>query len=215
MRRTSTFPAVPQSVHAARRFATDAVGDGPRRAMETVELLVSELATNCIRHERATFHVTILRSPVQIRVEVTDGGSGRPQLRSPGPEEPSGRGLQIVEMLSDRWGVAPEAPAGKTVWFELDVSGIAGGAPGAAAADQGRVHGGGSDGRPGGRARVSQRASGRGSRSTVQGQPGPYGGSAQGCSRARRYCVHERGCDARRRRPRGDGARSVDPARPG
>jgi hypothetical protein len=38
-------------------------------------------------------------------------------MRSPGPEEPSGRGLQIVNMLSQDWGVEQRAAAGKTVWF--------------------------------------------------------------------------------------------------
>ena len=114
-----TFPAIPQSVHAARRFATDALMGKPVAMIEAVELMVSELATNCIRHERTSFHVTILGSTREIRVEVTDSGSGTPMMRSPGPDEPSGRGLQIVDMLSDSWGVQPEQPSGKTVWFTM------------------------------------------------------------------------------------------------
>lgn len=122
MRRMRTFPAIPQSVHAARRFATGALADSPGATLEAVELMVSELATNCIRHERSSFHIAILRTAHQIRVEVTDFGAGTPTMRSPGPDEPSGRGLQIVDMLSQDWGVEPEMPSGKTVWFTLDVS---------------------------------------------------------------------------------------------
>jgi anti-sigma regulatory factor (Ser/Thr protein kinase) len=121
MKRMRTFPAIPQSVHAARRFATDALGVLPAGALETIELMVSELATNCIRHERTSFYVTISRGQHEIRVEVTDSGSGVPTMRSPGPNDPSGRGLQIVDMLSDEWGIEPEVPAGKTVWFSLTV----------------------------------------------------------------------------------------------
>jgi anti-sigma regulatory factor (Ser/Thr protein kinase) len=121
MRRMRTFPAIPQSVHAARRFATDALAGLPAEAMESAELMISELATNCIRHERMSFYVTISRLPSQIRVEVTDSGSGVPTMRSPGPNDPSGRGLQIVDMLSTEWGIEPEVPAGKTVWFSLMV----------------------------------------------------------------------------------------------
>ncbi|HEX3977504.1 MAG TPA: ATP-binding protein [Solirubrobacteraceae bacterium] len=117
-----TFPAIPQSVHAARRFATDTLSSSPASTVEAVELMVSELATNCIRHERTSFHITILGSPQEIRIEVTDSGSGRPTMRSPGPDEPSGRGLQIVDMLSDTWGVEPENPSGKTVWFTMPVA---------------------------------------------------------------------------------------------
>jgi len=137
MRRMRTFPAIPQSVHAARRFATDTLADSPEQALEAVELMVSELATNCIRHERASFHVAILRRSSEIRVEVTDAGGGVPTMRSPGPDEPSGRGLQIVDMLSESWGVEPESPSGKTVWFTLDVS-PAGEAAGSAAARRGQ-----------------------------------------------------------------------------
>jgi anti-sigma regulatory factor (Ser/Thr protein kinase) len=119
MRRMRSFPAIPQSVHAARRFATDTLSSSPASTVEAVELMVSELATNCIRHERTNFHITILGSAQEIRVEVTDSGSGTPTMRSPGPDEPSGRGLQIVDMLSDSWGVEPEHPSGKTVWFTM------------------------------------------------------------------------------------------------
>jgi anti-sigma regulatory factor (Ser/Thr protein kinase) len=114
-----TFPAIPQSVHAARRFAIDTLSGSPASMLEAVELMVSELATNCIRHERTSFHITILGSTQEIRVEVTDSGSGTPTMRSPGPDEPSGRGLQIVDMLSDTWGVEAERPSGKTVWFTM------------------------------------------------------------------------------------------------
>ena len=117
------FPAIPQSVHAARRFATDTLSGSPASTVEAVELMVSELATNCIRHERTNFHITILGSAQEIRIEVTDSGSGTPTMRSPGPDEPSGRGLQIVDMLSDSWGVEPEHPSGKTVWFTMPARG--------------------------------------------------------------------------------------------
>ena len=119
MRRTRTFPAIPQSVHAARRFALDSLSGSSASLLEAVELMVSELATNCIRHERTSFHITILGTSREIRVEVTDSGTGTPAMRSPGPDEPSGRGLQIVDMLSANWGVQPERPSGKTVWFTV------------------------------------------------------------------------------------------------
>jgi len=85
-----------------------------------VALLVSELATNSVRHAAAGFTLAIDRTPDRIRVAVSDTGAGRPEKRSPDPVEPSGRGLLIVEALSDDWGTTP-APdgAGKTVWFEI------------------------------------------------------------------------------------------------
>ena len=40
-------------------------------------------------------------------------------MRSPRPEEATGRGLCIVEVLADSWGVTTHDGSGKTVWFSL------------------------------------------------------------------------------------------------
>ncbi len=117
-----TFPAERHSVPAARRFATDALRDTPAEVRQAVELMVSELATNGVRHAQTGFEVAILRSPSEIRVEVTDRGTGIPQMRSPTPDEPTGRGLRIVDLLAERWGVDDASAHGKTVWFVVDVS---------------------------------------------------------------------------------------------
>lgn len=119
MKRARSFSAEPQSVGAARRFAVTVLGDGDSEVLEAVKLMVSELATNSIRHAQTGFHMTICRSQGAIRVEVTDHAGGTPRLRSPGPEDPSGRGLQIVAMLSEAWGVERAQARGKTVWFTV------------------------------------------------------------------------------------------------
>ena len=105
MRDTRTFPHEPQSVPAARRFATGVLRGASTETLEAVELMVSELATNCIRHTDSGFDLTIIRSGSEIRVEATDHAGGTPIMRSPKPTEPSGRGLKIVDMLSAGWGV--------------------------------------------------------------------------------------------------------------
>jgi hypothetical protein len=87
--------------------------------LEAVELMVSELATNCIRHTDSGFELSISRQAGGIRVEATDRAGGRPQMRSPAPTDPSGRGLKIVDMLSLDWGVDRHPAAGKTVWFTV------------------------------------------------------------------------------------------------
>ncbi len=113
------FPADRHSVSAARRFASEHLDGSPVDLREAVELMVSELATNCIRHVDSEFEVAVHRTDTAIRVEVTDPGAGTPSMRFPGPDEPTGRGLRIVDMLSDAWGVEPGEPSGKTVWFML------------------------------------------------------------------------------------------------
>ncbi len=119
MTHTHTFPHEPGSVPAARRFATGVLLGVSADTMEAVELMVSELATNCIRHTDSGFELTITRGGGDIRIEATDGAGGTPEMRSPKPTDPSGRGLKIIDMLSVEWGVDHRAATGKTVWFTV------------------------------------------------------------------------------------------------
>jgi anti-sigma regulatory factor (Ser/Thr protein kinase) len=122
MRRERAFPLAATSATAARRFVVDALmntGWADADLTAEVGVIVSELASNCIRHARTGFAVTVHDTRDSMRVEVTDTGAGVPALRSPGPLEPTGRGLQLVQALSDEWGLVPAAAGGKTVWFTI------------------------------------------------------------------------------------------------
>ena len=122
MRQTRSFPEQPESVTAARRFATNVLRDVSPEVTATVELLVSELATNCIRHTDSAFDLTIIQAGREIRVEATDYDDvGKPTMRSPEPTDPSGRGLRIVDALAAAWGVEHRSAQGKTVWFTVTV----------------------------------------------------------------------------------------------
>jgi anti-sigma regulatory factor (Ser/Thr protein kinase) len=111
------FAGEPTGVSAARRFIREALAGEDAELVEAAELLTSELASNCVRHANSDFEVAI-RSRNPLRIEVRDHGGGEPEVLSPTPEEPTGRGLLIVNAMSDRWGVIPSAK-GKTVWFAL------------------------------------------------------------------------------------------------
>jgi anti-sigma regulatory factor (Ser/Thr protein kinase) len=121
MKSARSFQHAPESVTAARRFATQVLQGVAGQVLETIELMVSELASNCIRHTGAGFELAILQTPDEIRVEATDNAGGVPTKRSPEPTDPSGRGLQIIDMLSTAWGVDRRSPIGKTVWFTIDI----------------------------------------------------------------------------------------------
>ena len=118
MRKARRFHCRSESVAGARQFVGDLLSDQPREIVEAAELMTSELATNCLRHARSDFELTIHLTRGEIRVELSDRGRGQPMLRSPTPRERSGRGLRIVQELSEDWGVSP-SPNGKLVWFTL------------------------------------------------------------------------------------------------
>jgi anti-sigma regulatory factor (Ser/Thr protein kinase) len=121
MKTARSFQHAPESATAARRFATSMLQDLTAEVLETIELMVSELASNCIRHTSTGFELAIFRTGDEIRVEATDDAGGVPVKRSAEPTDPSGRGLQIVDMLSSAWGVDRRVPSGKTVWFTVGI----------------------------------------------------------------------------------------------
>lgn len=110
----------PESASTARRLALGVVGRwGLDHHADTVELLVSELVGNAVRHTGAgSFGLRMLRRRGWIRVEVRDPSRALPCLLPVRPLDIGGRGLFLVDTLADRWGVDLQA-RGKTTWFEL------------------------------------------------------------------------------------------------
>ncbi len=124
--RSTTLEADPSSVRAARRFVAEALmASGRPGDAETAELLVSELVTNAVLHARSRAELVVEVSGELLRVEVRDLSAALPTPRAHHRESQTGRGLELVELLSDRWGVqldeGPDAQGGKSVWFELEL----------------------------------------------------------------------------------------------
>src|ERR1700757_1131109 len=97
MRSSRQFPHDPSAVPAARHFVGGLLHSAPIAFRQDVEVMVSELVSNCIRHTPSTFDVTVDLTSESIRVEVTDRGGGTPRVGRPPPSQPTGRGLQIVD----------------------------------------------------------------------------------------------------------------------
>lgn len=116
------LPAHPSSVGTARRALRRVTGHRlPEEIVDTAELLVSELVTNAVVHAGTPIELEVaLVDPGTVVVQVTDGSVHRPVARPYDESSGTGRGLLLVEELSDQWGVS-EAPHGKTVWFCLAV----------------------------------------------------------------------------------------------
>ena len=90
--------------------------------VDDVLLVASELVGNAVRHARAVppdaLHVSWSIDGPSLTVSVTDGSAELPRLQRPEPSAPAGRGLAIVEALSDAWGVE-RSPGGKRVWARI------------------------------------------------------------------------------------------------
>lgn len=120
---TSTLSVVlgadPVNVARARSLLRGALRDAGGDAMVDDALLVlSEVVTNAFVHAGGDVRLRAWTSAGGLRVEVDDGAAHLPARRDYAAMAGTGRGLQLVEELSDRWGVAPR-PDGKSVWFEF------------------------------------------------------------------------------------------------
>ncbi|WP_327355361.1 ATP-binding protein [Streptomyces sp. NBC_01304] len=119
-------PALSTSPRIARTFiATVLRSQALDHLNEAATLCTSELVTNAVVHARgpgATLELAI--EATYVRVEVRDSDDRPPVLRE-GYDAESGRGLWLVDALSEgRWGVEPgETGGGKAVWFELRTCG--------------------------------------------------------------------------------------------
>ncbi|WP_445516667.1 ATP-binding protein [Streptomyces sp. NEAU-174] len=92
---------------------------------EVAELILSELVTNALRvrvpNDRLVgVRIVRLLEEGVLRLEVSDAGDGKPEVRKPEEDETCGRGLLLVEALAHRWGYERRSCGiGKTIWAEL------------------------------------------------------------------------------------------------
>ncbi|WP_307783389.1 ATP-binding protein [Streptomyces sp. MBT53] len=120
--------AVPKAVPELRHAVCAYLGGGP---YPEVELCVSELVSNVIRHvgEGTPVRVRVARvgrgglDDDRIRVEVTDPDPrALPVLldatTDTGLGAESGRGLMLLDAVTVRWGVE-QGVSGKVVWCEV------------------------------------------------------------------------------------------------
>lgn len=113
--------AVPGAAPAdARRFVGAVLHDAAvdERVASDAVLAASELATNAIVHAGTDFDVVVEVEPEVVRLAVRDRSTQPPDPRRPSCDTPGGRGLVILEELTDRWGVRQDGQ-GKAVWAEL------------------------------------------------------------------------------------------------
>ncbi|RII11312.1 Phosphoserine phosphatase RsbP [Streptomyces sp. YIM 130001] len=115
--------AAPEGVAEARRQLRELLHDwADSDQVDSAVLMVSEMLTNVLVHtDGDALLVAEAQGPQGhrwLRVEVSDGSDQLPHKRDPGELASSGRGLVLMEILAERWGVDPRGE-GKSIWFEL------------------------------------------------------------------------------------------------
>jgi hypothetical protein len=121
----------PQSARAARRLTRNTLRDwGLTFLAEDAETIVGEFVANAVTHaaslgeaplprKQENLGLRLFRRTGEVVCAVLDPSDSAPVLKVPGSIEESGRGLQMVDALSDVWGWSPVAGRGKAVWAIL------------------------------------------------------------------------------------------------
>jgi anti-sigma regulatory factor (Ser/Thr protein kinase) len=116
---TQNYPAHVESPRLARRFVREALEQwGLSDLSDDASLIVTELATNAVRHARSDFAVSLSRPAHRLRITVGDNAETGPKPRDAG-RSGSGRGLHLVAAVAGDWG-HDSLDRGKLVWAELD-----------------------------------------------------------------------------------------------
>lgn len=110
----------PAASAAARRFLLQTAGDWdlPPGLTEVAQLVVSELVSNAVEHAGTSSTVGLELADGKLRISVRDGSSLQPVARSFDTVSFRGRGLPLIERISEHWGIVNH-PDGKTVWAVL------------------------------------------------------------------------------------------------
>lgn len=87
-------------------------------AIDLLVLLTSELVGNACRHGADPVQVDLGLVGGVATIAVSDGAPGAPFVRAAGPWDESGRGMAIVDAVSEEWGVRSRR-WGKQVWCRV------------------------------------------------------------------------------------------------
>jgi len=121
-----TLSAGAQSGRTARKFTRNTLKEWGLAALaDDAEAIVGEFVANAVFHAARCIGsgqplgLRLLRRTGEVMCAVLDPSDTAPVLRAPDRNEEAGRGLQMVDALSDVWGWSPVTGRGKAVWAIL------------------------------------------------------------------------------------------------
>ncbi len=121
-RRQVTLEHTVASVRVGRQIVRRSLDGQDRGRTDIAAVLTDELIANAVTHGEPPIVLTLEINRGVLFVAVTDAAPDLPTVRRPSSDAESGRGMQLVDVLSDAWGVERLSP-GKRVWFELGTPG--------------------------------------------------------------------------------------------
>lgn len=108
---------------AGRRFVREQLlARGARDVVDDATLVAGELLANARQHGSAPIAVSVSGTARCFRVSVRDASPRTPVRSNASTSNMTGRGIQMVESLSARWGVSVD-DRGKVVWAEFGSTG--------------------------------------------------------------------------------------------
>ncbi|MER5465597.1 ATP-binding protein [Streptomyces sp. NPDC002668] len=125
------LPPAPTAPRSARRLVEDVLADWciPVGLVESLRLLASELVTNAVAHGDGRVGLALFSAAATddspravLRMEVADASPEPARQGGLGGDDEHGRGLLLVDALSDQWGQDLLAE-GKRVWCEFALAG--------------------------------------------------------------------------------------------
>ena len=92
--------------------------------VDPVRLVASELATNALVHAQTAFTVTLSASDARVLLTVRDHSPALPERRPAHAVNATSRGLEIVGIISQEWGINQDEARLNEVWATFAIRGL-------------------------------------------------------------------------------------------
>jgi anti-sigma regulatory factor (Ser/Thr protein kinase) len=120
--------SLPGAVPCARLHAKHILKEwNLNQIADNAEMIVSELVTNALKaswslKDTPPIALRLLANREHLMIQAWDALSAPPDPRPHEIDAEGGRGLEIVSLLSDRWGFYHPDSGGKVVWAVIEIS---------------------------------------------------------------------------------------------
>ena len=88
-----------------------------------MDLVFTELISNAVRHGGGLCEAQLCNTGEHLRLLAADSDPRSPALREHRADRPNGRGMHLIQVIADAWGVQRHhAEIGKRVWADLRIT---------------------------------------------------------------------------------------------